>query len=122
MKVDIVTEFHDKWDTWSRVLLGIDNNSRYVNRLIVMCDGRWEGKYPQAPKSVPTVFLDRERRGHGTARATNEAVEHVETPFFVHIDADLLLLRDSISMTLEYADEPARLVAGRTMDSLDDLH
>ena len=77
---------------------------------------------PTAPGSGLTIqLLDQEKSGWGAGKAINLAVQHVTTPIFAHLDADMMLAPSSLATSLLYMDD-CSLLAGRVIDTTTDAH
>lgn len=106
MKCDVVMTFYRKWQEWPHVKQGLEWNRDHINRFIIVNDEPWGwDKDLYKLDGVETVQLDHPHRGWGAARCINEAVGHVGTDFFLHVDADIFLMPDSIGQSLIEAED-----------------
>jgi hypothetical protein len=115
--LDVVISFYGKEWCWPLVKRGLDLNKDPINRIILAYDG------PEAPEldftDLPHLIVTQPRNGWGAARCCNGGVSHVDTDYFVHIDADMMLATNSLRHTLQMA-EPDMLLACQIHDTTRD--
>lgn len=114
MRIDVVITFYRKYAQWQLVAYGLGTNSAHIKRVIVVNDEPWADK-PSLP-DFKVSYLDHEHDGFGAARCFNQGAAAVDTEYFLHIDADMLLEPGSIAKNLDYA-EPTMLIGGLIHDT-----
>ena len=125
MKADVVICFYKKQHLWPLVLHGLLLNKDHIGTVYVVNDERWDESVRttmarQINGRLTVHWLWHEHDGFGHHKSLNQGARAVKTPYFIHMDDDIVLMEGCVKRLLEDVDDQT-LVAGICHDVSPDL-
>jgi hypothetical protein len=106
----VVVTFYKKEWCWPLVRHGLELNKDKIGRVFVMNDDVESPDIPPPTGVAMEIHNVPEKRGWGAAERCNAGAALVTTPYFLHIDGDMMLGNLSVARSL-YLAEPELLLA-----------